>query len=324
MKSGFDRVCQSIGPYGLKLKSVSDSIKDGTQEIRLHTFCKPIVRKKGRIVRLEEFSTLSREEMDDIVESICDHSIYAHQNEMSEGFITLEGGHRVGICGTAVYSDDKITYIRDVTSVNIRIAEEHPFSENILIEMLKKRPFGVLIAGEPLCGKTTLLREIAAILSNDGYCVTVADERNEICAAVNGIVQYQSIELCDVLSYYKKVDAVSRAVRTLSPDVIICDELGSSDEVMMLNECLNCGVPVIASVHAANVRELLSRTSIVCMLETGAFTKIAVMSGKNEPGKIDKVIDIKEVLDEYCCGTHDDRVINIDRYGNALGYSQKM
>lgn len=201
--------------------------------------------------------TFSQREIADIFSEICGYSVYSHQEEIPQGYVTMPGGHRVGISGTAVYKDGKIDFIKDISGLNIRIAHEVKGCAEKLYRRIKSGNFpSLLIAGKPLSGKTTLLRDLARLLSAE-HRVCVIDSRNEISGSFHGTPGFDLGTNTDVLSGFEKADGIMLALRTLSPEVIICDEIG--DDGGVFRSCGWCGVKVIASAHGSSERELRMR-----------------------------------------------------------------
>lgn len=235
--------------------------------------------------------TVSRSEINDVFHNICNYSVYSRQNEIINGFITMQGGHRAGICGTAVVGDGKITNVRDISSINIRISREHRGCCEGLLKNLGNINGGVLVCGAPCSGKTTVLRDIARIISLE-YSKNVAliDERGELAGTSFGVFQ-NDIGLCDVYDGYIKSFAMNQALRSMAPDIMICDEIGSADDISAIENAVNCGVTLIASVHASNEYELKRKGEICRLIKLGAFSKIVFLSDKNEPGRVIRICD---------------------------------
>ncbi|MBR5486320.1 MAG: Flp pilus assembly complex ATPase component TadA [Oscillospiraceae bacterium] len=239
---------------------------------------------------------ISQREVLMAVETLSGYSVHSHQEEMRYGFITAQGGHRAGLSGTAVYGGSGIKTIREITAVNLRIAREiKGCAQKLLNQTFKDGICSFLIAGPPSSGKTTLLRDTARLLSAGTlgiiYKTAVVDERGEIAAVVNGLVQNDLGFSCDVLNGYGKADGIMQAVRTLSPQFVICDEIGTAQEVKAVEQSLNCGVNVIASIHAEDAKSFFSRPQGRALAETGAFSKIAFLSPSGL-GEISEIINL--------------------------------
>jgi stage III sporulation protein AA len=148
----------------------------------------------------------------------------------------------------------------------------------------------VLICGAPCSGKTTVLRDLArAISTQSSKNVSLIDERGELAATSSGVYQ-NDVGMCDVFDLYKKSLAMMQAVRSMAPDIIVCDEIGCDEDVTAIEHCLNCGVSIIATVHAANETEIKRKENIKKLVSLGAFEKIAFLSNKKSPGEVVKIV----------------------------------
>lgn len=294
------------------LRALPQALKSQIQEIRLRADRPVCLSTSAGVVFLQKEGGLGhvagagsvvifREEIEEIFKRICRCSVYSHQNEIKNGYVTILGGHRVGICGTMVYSGGEVTGIREISSLNIRIAREIKGCADGLIRQIgEELTGGLLIAGPPSCGKTTLLRDLARQLS-EGICgearkVVVIDERGEIGASYAGTAQNDLGPCCDILDGCAKGDGILQAVRSLSPDFIICDELGGERDAQSVTEGLNAGAAVVATIHAGNPREFLSRRQACSLLETGAFRTVVFMQGRSGPGKIREIWKAGDLL----------------------------
>ena len=239
---------------------------------------------------------VSRADIVDTFQNICNYSVYTRQNEIANGFVTMHGGHRAGICGTAVINNGKTANVRDISSINVRIAREHRECARALVNKLGSFDKGILICGAPCSGKTTVLRDMARILSTD-FCknISLIDERGELAGTSSGAFQ-NDIGMCDVFDSYNKSEAMIQAIRSMAPDIIICDEIGSKDDVSAIEHSVNSGVAVIATVHSANDYELRQKENIRQIVKTGAFSKVVFLSNKRKPGEIIKISEIGDVF----------------------------
>lgn len=201
----------------------------------------------------------SAREISDVFAEICRYSVYSFENDIAQGFVTLNGGHRVGICGTCVYKNGRIETIRDISGLNIRIAHEVKGCAEPLSEMVfSDKPRSLLLGGAAMSGKTTVLRDLARKLS-EKYRVSVIDSRGEISAPIKGAPSFDIGLNTDALCGCGKTDGILMALRTLSPEIIICDEIG--DDEKAIEQCAYCGAKIIASAHAGDFGELSSRPS---------------------------------------------------------------
>ena len=303
----FDSAAEILSEdIGAVLKNIPDSKKGTVQEIRIRVN-KPLALSDGATTVFtdadgkimytmgEKAFRVSQRGIYDTFRRICDYSVYSRQDEIKNGYITVKGGHRVGLCGTAVLTDGKISALNDISSMNVRIARQiFGVSEEIINHLY---PFegGILIAGMPSSGKTTLLRDLARSLSLGIGChvtrTAVIDERGELSGTYSG-VSYNDMGLSDILNGYPKGEGIIHAIRAMSPQVIICDELGTDEDCRLVSQGFNAGAVIIASIHAGNYEELMRRKQAVSLIETGAFKNIVILESSNRPCKIAKVIEL--------------------------------
>ncbi len=230
----------------------------------------------------------SHSDIESTILRLCDYSVYAYQQEINNGFVTIGSGVRVGLSGRAVVQNGRITNIRDVTTLSFRIARDVLGCSEGLIDKVDPLK-GVLICGEPGSGKTTLIRDYARHLGYH-HRVSVLDERGELTAYNRGKFGFDT-GLCDIFIGYPKALAVTSAIRSMSPELIVCDELGERSDLQMIRDSLRCGVAFIASVHASSIDDLYTRRATASLLHTGAFRSVVFLSGKGQVGRISKIID---------------------------------
>ncbi len=211
------------------------------------------VLSDGRMLGCSE--VLSREDIEACFRELCRDSVHSFAREISEGCITLEGGHRAGFCGTAVVSGGRLETLRDISSINLRFAREvRGCGEELFRAAFGEGLRSLLIAGPPMSGKTTVLRDIARLLG-ERHRVALIDTRGELAACCHGVPSLDVGEHTDVLSGYPRSEGILIALRTLSPDIILCDEISGDTEP--LEHCMNCGVRLVATIHAGSLGELL-------------------------------------------------------------------
>ena len=294
-------------PVKAALERYWDFIEDSVTDIHLR-LCRPVaLTSMGQNYYISSGGTLLRKPSDKAVvinkaglnetfNKICRYSVYSVQRELINGFVTVAGGHRAGICGTAVMNADSLTNIRDISSINIRLCKEVSGCSKPLISSINDPEKGVLICGEPCSGKTTILRDIARYISlNENKTVSLIDERGELAAALDGENQ-NDVGLCDVFSAYPKHKAVEHALRCMSPDYIICDELGTLNDVKAIESCANSGVSVIATLHCTDTAGLKNKPNALALLKTGAFQSIVFLDSRKNAGKIREIIRAGDLL----------------------------
>ena len=229
--------------------------------------------------------------------AICAYSVHHFQNCIAQGFVPLSGGHRAGICGMAMSADKNTVQIENITSLNIRVARVHLCTCDARLQtLLLAKDGGILLVGAPASGKTTLLRAILQLLSNNNQRVATVDERFEIAPLEQrGFIVPQSLN-CDILSGFAKATGMLQALRSLSPDVIVCDEIGTMADAKAIESVANSGVHMIATMHADGVKSVLKRPQMHTLLQTGAFAHLVILSGAAMPGKIKEVISLADIL----------------------------
>ena len=241
---------------------------DNLQEIRFRTGRpamlyysdrKSYLGKSGECKQNEAVVSVSTD-IEELVTNFCQHSVYAFSDNIKEGFITLPGGHRVGIGGRAVLNNGKIFNLTEFSSVNIRIAREYKDSAKTIVDNLidKNKILNTIIIAPPGAGKTTILRDLARIIS-ENYKVTIIDERFEIASQRQAVSQFDIGLETDVLSGFSKSEGITHALRSLSPDVIICDEIGTTDDVVSIENILKGGCKIITTMHGYSIEEALKK-----------------------------------------------------------------
>lgn len=313
----------SCGLYEV-LKKVPEEIQKSVREICIRTE-KPIIfmctndylflRKDGKLTRNLNLplKIALQNEIEESIKLMCRDSIYSYSNEIRNGFLTLKGGHRVGLCGTAVIENEKIINVKDISTLNIRIARQIKNAADDLLSNINNEFNGIILAGVPASGKTTILRELARKLSISGKKVSVIDERNEFSGTYAGLAQ-NDLGFCDILNGYPKSDGLTQAIRTLSPNIIICDEIGTENDIFAVKQAVHAGVKLVVSVHSGCIDDFSKRKHCIDILNTQAFDIIAVMSGRANPGRISQIYKVGENIDK----THRFTLINSIVNGNGI------
>ncbi|MBQ7874840.1 MAG: Flp pilus assembly complex ATPase component TadA [Oscillospiraceae bacterium] len=286
MENSFKKLMLRIG------KNAADAVlsaKVMPEDIREIRFCvnKPIqlvTNQKNFYINEKAFSI---GEIQDIFAALCEYSVHTYKNEICEGFITAEGGCRIGICGTAVYENGKIINIKDISGLNIRIPHEIIGAANKLVPYSEH---GLLITGPPCSGKTTLLRDIARQKSISEH-VVIVDERTEIAGTYRGIPSFD-VGNSSVLNGFSKSDGIAVAARSMAPDCIICDEFGGENDISSALFAMKSGVDIVASIHASDKEDLITKPSFERIIKNGIFEHIAFLNKKCE---IYEIIKTKEL-----------------------------
>ncbi|MDD2628938.1 MAG: stage III sporulation protein AA [Limnochordia bacterium] len=243
---------------------------------------------------------LTSEDLSTTVELVSQHSIYAYIEEMRHGYITISGGHRVGLCGRAVVENRRVVLLKDIKSLNIRISRQIIGTADPIMHRIVLGPqqvLSTLIVSPPGCGKTTLLRDIARQLSTGiprlgftGVQVAVADERSEIGGCYQGVPQNDLGPRTDILDGCPKAAGITMLLRSMGPRVIITDEIGSQEDARAIQEALLAGVSIMATAHGSNIEEVARRFEIRQEFLTKSFQRVIILSRDQGPGTIQRII----------------------------------
>lgn len=230
----------------------------------------------------------SQREILGMLQTFCENSIYSYQSQICNGFITLAGGHRVGITGSIAMKDGQIINVTYVSSLNIRIAKEIiGASDKVLPEVIENNQINnTLIVSRPGCGKTTILRDLTRNISNMGYTVSLIDERGEISAMYKGVPQNDVGLRTDILENVSKSLGMKIAVRTMAPQVLVADEIGSKEDIDAINYGICSGVKGIFTAHGSNLNELNLNETLRKLYEEKIFNKIIFLE---KMGKISNI-----------------------------------
>lgn len=228
---------------------------------------------------------IDRHQLARIAEALSGHSLYARSEETAQGYVTLRGGHRMGLCGQAHTKDGNLT-LQHISSACIRIAVQRLGCAEKLLPYIHE---GLLIIGPPGSGKTTLLRDLARLTSLSGRQTAVIDQRCELSACADGMPQLD-IGSSDVLCGVPRPEAAAWLIRSMSPQVIVTDELAHDADAEALLDAHACGAQLIASVHGRSLNDAVRRSVVKALLTHRCFGCYAVLSG-HEPGGVTALFD---------------------------------
>lgn len=261
----------------------------------LHNGCGYLLSENGEVVKHKTEAYLVEEkDLRQTLEYASEYSLYAYENEKRQGFLTISGGHRIGLAGSVVVEQGKIKNIVNISMLNIRVACEYIGCAKEIMSLLVdgKEVKNVLIVSPPGGGKTTLLRDVIRNLSSEqyGYTVGVVDERGEIAACYRGVPQNDLGITTDVLDGCPKGEGMEMLLRSMAPDVIAVDELSvkEKEEVMIAS---NGGCKILATIHGENLQQVEKKGWINGGDDNVCFDRIILMKNRFHPGKIEKVYD---------------------------------
>lgn len=246
----------------------------------------------GEVLCAEEKAiSASAYELQEIVELLASNSVYAAKEDLKKGFLTIEGGHRAGFCGKGVVLNGKIEYLKEVSSINVRIARQvKGCGDSLMEEVASGGIRSTLIISPPGCGKTTLLRDLARQISDRGSNVSIVDERSEISPMAGCCPIFDVGKRTDVLTDCPKAVGMMMVLRTMNPDVIVTDEIGTREDGEALLEIGNAGVKVIASFHGFSLEDFEKRVDFSRIKRANIFERIVVLSKRNGVGTVETVI----------------------------------
>ena len=297
-----------INYFGKNIKSLLNNIDyeyfENAEEIRIRldrcivfkTFDKEYFLLKNMSMS-EIFSQYisykpTAEDIAQTIETMSDYSIYALEQELKNGFITLKGGFRVGIAGKVIIENNKIKTIRNISSINIRIAREiKGCSNHILKYIINPNVKSTIIISPPNCGKTTLLRDIIKNISDYKENVGLVDERSEIASTYMGKMQLDVGIRTDVLDRCTKSEGMLMLLRSMAPTVIAVDEIGSDEDISAIEKIANSGVKIICTIHSYSIEDIKKKCNMKNILNNKIFERYIVLNRKNKICNIEKIYD---------------------------------
>lgn len=258
-------------------------IEENIEEIRIRINRPIILKLRNQDICINYIVT--EKDIMQTLEKLCENSLYAYKKQIAEGYITVKGGHRVGITGTGVVEEEKIINLKYISSLNFRIAREvKGCSKNILKEIINQKDntiYNTIIVAPPGKGKTTILRDIVRNISNGiqelsftGKNCGLIDERGEIAACYRGIPQKDVGIRTDIIENVSKEKGIMMLIRSMAPEVIACDEIGSSQDVQAIEKAVISGVKGVFTMHGKSIDDVKNNKEINKLLEKNILEKI--------------------------------------------------
>ena len=278
------------------------------QEIRLRVNLPVIVIRNGKEVFLDEKGCftdkseasyiIEEQELEDILQHICHYSVYAFEDELRQGFITVAGGHRVGIAGQVVLeTDGSVRSMKHISYMNIRVSHQIKGAADSVLPYIYESGalLNTLIISPPSCGKTTLLRDLVRQVSDGnsygkGKCVGVVDERSEIAGCFAGKPQNDLGMRTDVLDACPKALGMMILLRSMSPQVIAVDELGGNDDIAALCMAASCGSRILATIHGESIEDVRKKAGMKTLFEQNMFQCFITLGRKNGKCVVESIL----------------------------------
>ena len=227
--------------------------------------------------------TLTQPQVAQMAEALCEHALYARAEEQRQGFVTLRGGHRMGLCGRVIAQGQNVRALREISSLCIRVARQWRGASQSLLPYLLDgdgRVHSTLMLGLPGMGKTTMLRDACRCLSERGIHVCVVDERSEIAAMCAGVPQLDVGPNTDVLDGCSKESGMRWMLRAMSPEVLATDELGGALDVQAVQEAARSGVSVMATLHGRDLETALSHGALYQLARERLFERYVLLDAQ--------------------------------------------
>ncbi|MGE8204482.1 stage III sporulation protein AA [Heyndrickxia sp. NPDC080065] len=279
-----------------KISELPTPILNNMEEIRIRVNRPIEVTTRGKPYFLPYL--VSEQDAEQLINKLANFSFYTLEEELKKGYITISGGHRVGLAGKVILENGSVKAIRNLASFNIRIAREKIGAAEPYIPILYKenRWVHTMIIGAPQTGKTTLLRDIARLISSGNekrkippFKVGIVDERSEIAGCVRGIPQLEFGPRIDILDACPKAEGMMMLIRSMSPDVLIVDEIGREEDSIAIMEAANAGITLIMTTHGNSYEDIKKRPILKQIIETHIFENFIELSRAGGPGTIKKI-----------------------------------
>lgn len=240
----------------------------------------------------------TRYDCEKMINLISRHSLYAMEEELRRGYITINGGHRIGLAGKVIVENGRVKVLRDITSFNVRFARAVVGVGNDLLPFVVHdgKVENLLIVSPPQCGKTTLIRDLARLVSSGtkhspAYKVGIVDERSEIAGCLHGVPQHDVGPRTDVLDGCPKAEGMMMMIRSMSPEVLIVDEIGHEEDSRAVFEAIFAGIHLFTTAHGYSLDDLFQRPTLSELMRKKVFSRIFLLSRRTGPGTVEAIYD---------------------------------
>lgn len=251
------------------------------------------LRQKGRSPYV-----VTREDIKQTLEYISGYSLYAYEDEVRQGYLSVQGGHRVGITGKVLLDGGKIRGMKYISCINVRLAHQIPGCADRVMPVIQpeKEIFHTLIISPPRCGKTTLLRDMIRQISNGrpgipGMTVGVVDERSELAGCYQGVPQNDLGMRTDILDGCPKAEGMQMLIRSMSPAVVAVDELGKEEDYKAVESVVHCGCKLLATAHGSSVEDVLGQPFFQKLREQKIFRRYILLKKQGQAGVVEGIFD---------------------------------
>lgn len=260
--------------------------KRSLEEIRLRLLQPVELIFQDKNVWLDEVVFKEQDSMY-FLSQLSEHSLYRMEHELQAGYITIRGGHRIGLAGKVILKHKKVVQLQSISYYNIRVAKEiTDVAKDLIPYLVNNQSYqNTLLIGPPNSGKTTIIRDLARLISNGNNQlkrkkVAIIDERSEIAACIDGVPQLDVGKSTDVMDACPKETGMMMMIRSMSPDVIILDEIGRTEDVQAINEAILSGVTIVSTIHGFSYADIEKRPSMQALLQANVFTRIIILQPK--------------------------------------------
>ena len=244
---------------------------------------------------------VTREDLKETLEYVSGYSLYAYEDEIRQGFLSVQGGHRVGVTGKVILDGNRIRGMKYISCINVRLAHEIQGCADKVMPYIRTEKWvaNTLIISPPRCGKTTLLRDIIRQLSNgwantQGLTIGVVDERSELAGCYQGIPQNDLGMRTDVLDCCPKSEGMQMLVRSMSPDVVAVDELGCEEDFKAVDSVIHCGCKLIATAHGSCLEDVLDQPFFYKLMGEKVFERYIILDKNDQAGCLKADLPVKK------------------------------